>query len=122
MALEVSNTLEIPEREKIVLELALYEKENRRLQRQTRSSKSALAPFKRRVKANEDLKSERDQQQKESMNFRNDLYVEHAKSADLENPLISIELEDDVCKACRRRPIGSVTNVSILMVSAQAQL
>jgi len=97
-ALEKSDALGMPEEEKMALELVLYKKETGRLQRRTKHSELAGASYKRTVKANSDLKSERDQQQKESVILRNELNVERAKNVGLEKHVVELEeaVEDGV--------------------------
>ncbi len=97
-ALEKSDALGMPEEEKMALELVLYKKETDRLQRQTKHSELAGASYKRTVKANSDLKLERDQQQKESVILRNELNVERAKNVGLEKHVVELEeaVEDGV--------------------------
>ncbi len=97
-ALEKSDALGMLEEEKMALELVLYKKETDRLQRQTKHSELAGASYKRTVKANSDLKLERDQQQKESVILRNELNVERAKNVGLEKHVVELKeaVEDGV--------------------------
>jgi len=96
--LEKSDALGMPEEEKMALELVLYKKETDRLQRQRKHSELAGASYKRTVKANSDLKLERDQQQKEGVILRNELNVERAKNVGLEKHVVELEeaVEDGV--------------------------
>ncbi len=99
IALEISNTLGMPERDKMALELTLYKKKTRGLQRQMKHSESAVASFERMVKVNQDLKSEHGEKQKESMNLRSDPYVERGKNAGPEGSIYKLkDFNDDARK------------------------
>jgi len=90
-SLEKSHALGMPEEDKMALGLTLYKKQNNELQRKAKHSERAGDSFKRMVKANEDLRSERNVQLKESLNLRSELDSERAKTAGLEADIAELE-------------------------------
>jgi len=70
-------------------------KKPRELQRQMKYSEHAAASSKRMVKVNQDLKLERSEKQKENMNLRSHLHVEHAENANPENSIFKLKDSND---------------------------